>query len=158
MPAGAIEPAPTTEMARLVLTERHPAQAFDYVDFSGELQRIGPETAGGAPLLINLWASWCPHCRAELNEFAGHWDQLSAKGLRILALSTEGVTGDGSRPDISDAVQLVRSSNFPFQTGTAGANGLRVLTVLHNQSFTRERPLPLPTSFLIDRNGRLAVL
>ncbi|MEO1845482.1 MAG: tetratricopeptide repeat protein, partial [Akkermansiaceae bacterium] len=81
-----------------------------------------------------------------------------ARGLRILALTTEAVSEDGTRPDVKPAKRFVKKSKFPFEIGATDANGLRLLTVLHNQSFVRERPLPLPTSFLIDKHGNLAAI
>ncbi|MFN0127873.1 MAG: tetratricopeptide repeat protein, partial [Verrucomicrobiales bacterium] len=155
---GPIEAIPPTEIARVVMTERHPATPIDYVDFSGQVQRVGPESTAGSPVLINVWASWCPPCVAELTDFAEHYEALRAKGLRIVALTTEAVSQDGSKPDISHATALVKKSAYPFDVGATDANGLRLLTLLHNKSFVRERPLPLPASFLIDRHGRLAVL
>lgn len=156
--SGSIEIPDPTERARIILTERPAAPVLDYVNFQGELQRYDPNATGGAPILINLWASWCAPCLTELNDFAEHFDQLKARGLRILALTTEAVSEDGTRPDVKPAKRFVKKSKFPFEIGATDANGLRLLTVLHNQSFVRERPLPLPTSFLIDKHGNLAAI
>lgn len=156
--AGSFELPKSTEQARIILTERPPAPALEYVDFSGQLRRYDPNATDRAPILVNLWASWCQPCVTELEDLAEHFDQLKAKGLRILALTIEVVTEDGTEPDIKPAKKLVNKSQFPFEMGATDANGLRLLTVLHNQKFVRERPLPLPTSFLIDKYGNLAAI
>ena len=158
LPHSKIElPAPT-EKARVLLTHRIKAPSIDYFDFVGGRQRFESDASVSKPILINLWASWCAPCRTELAEFAAYHDRLKAKHLRILALTTEIVTQDGSRPDMKPAIEFARTSNFPFELGATDANGLRLLTVLHNQVFTRERPLPLPSSFLIDKFGNLAAI
>ena len=153
-----LAPLPTSEAARVVLTERHRLDPIEYVDFAGELRKFGPEEAAGSPVLINLWSSVCAPCLAELADFRKNHPRFKEKGLRILALTTEGVPIDGSRPDLSDAMEFAERAKLPFLVGATDANTLRLLTVLHNKSFVRERPLPLPTSLLIDRHGRLAVV
>lgn len=155
---GAIEPEPATEVARLVFTERHSAAALEYFDFEGQAKVFGPKEAAGSPVLVILWASWCPHCREELKDLAAHHGELSAKGVKVLALSTEGVSEDGSKPDLAGARALVDEHQFPFPVGLASAESLRLLTVLQQRSLARQRPLPLPCSFLVDQHGRLAVL
>ena len=156
--ASGEETPPTTGKARILLTNRIAAPKIDYVDFSGELGSYDPKETGGAPTLMTLWASWCTPCVAELADLSAHHKQLQAKGLKVFAINTEAVSEDGSRPDISDAKALVAKSKYPFIVGATDAKGLRQLTILHNQVIVLERPLPLPSSFLFDRHGRLAVI
>ena len=163
--AGNTEPAskpvptsPRTELARVVLTQRRPAQPIAYVDFDQKVREIGPATSGGGPVLINVWESWCAPCRAELADFAAHHGQLSAKGLKIVALTTEAIRREGYEPSVRDAIAFAGEAALPFELGATDANGIRTLTHLEHSVFARERPLPLPSSFLIDRHGRLAVI
>ena len=159
LPESASLPHPPTEQARIILSHRPPATALAYVDFKGDLQKYAPDTSGeGKPILINLWASWCPNCLKELAAFKSHHAELTAKGVDVLALTVEGVPKDDQKPDLSGAKKLVARSAFPFAVGATDQNSLRLLTVLHNQVVTRQRPLPLPSSFLIDKWGRLAAL
>ena len=150
---------PPTEQARTILTHRIPTPSLDYVDFNGEIQRYEPDTSGkGKPVFINLWASWCPNCRKELSAFKSNYAKLAAKGIEMLALTVDGVPQPGKRPDVSEAKILVAKSAFPFTVGATDQNSLRLLTILHDRVITRQRPLPLPSSFLIDKWGRLAAL
>jgi tetratricopeptide (TPR) repeat protein/thiol-disulfide isomerase/thioredoxin len=159
LPESELPPSPPSEQARIILTHRIPSPPLDYVDFQGNLQRHEPDTSGkGKPLLINLWASWCPNCRGELADLKAHHSELAAKGIRVLALTVEGVPQGDQKPDIQGAKELVAKSSFPFQVGATDQNGLRLLTILHDRVISRQRPLPLPSSFLIDKWGRLAAI
>jgi tetratricopeptide (TPR) repeat protein len=153
-----VAPGQGSEAARVLLTQHVEGYKFDYVDFEGELHSYDPADTGGSPTLINTWASWCAPCLRELDDLASHHEALSRKGLKVIALSTEAVSPDGGKPDITDAKELVRKKRFPFITGVTDAQGLRVLTILHNKVIVLERPLPLPSSFLFDKHGRLAAV
>ncbi|MCP4924122.1 MAG: redoxin domain-containing protein, partial [bacterium] len=133
-----------TEKARIILTQRVKAPVIEYVDFNGELKRYEPEKNGKSPTLINLWASWCAPCVAELSDFKKHYSQIQSRDLQIIALTTEFITEDGSEPDLTKAKELIRKNNYPFNVGVTDAKSLRLLTLLNNQLFSRERPLPLP--------------
>jgi cytochrome c biogenesis protein CcmG/thiol:disulfide interchange protein DsbE len=37
----------------------------------------------GKPVLLNVWATWCPTCRAEHQ----YLNQLSAQGVRVVGLN-----------------------------------------------------------------------
>lgn len=159
LPESDLISPPPTEQARIILSHRIPFPSLDYVDFQGEIQRHEPDPSGkGHPVLINLWASWCPNCRSELADLEAHHHDLAAKGLQVLALTVEGVPQGDQRFDLSGAKLLVAKSSFPFAVGATDQNGLRLLTTLHDRVIIRQRPLPLPSSFLIDKWGRLAAI
>jgi len=43
----------------------------------------------GAPVLVNLWATWCPPCRAEMPYLETVAQEYAADGLRIVGISTD---------------------------------------------------------------------
>ncbi len=40
----------------------------------------------GKPVLINLWATWCPPCRDEMPGIQAAYEKYAAKGLVVLAI------------------------------------------------------------------------
>jgi tetratricopeptide (TPR) repeat protein/peroxiredoxin len=151
-PSTPVEPA-STEQARIVCTFRRPLPEIEYEDFDGNHHRLATDHL----TLVTLWASWCRPCVKELQEFSEHAELLRDAGLNVVALCTDQI-GSSATADLSAARRLVESSGFPFQTGVATKKVLRELTVLHNQTIYRERPLPLPSSFLVDPDGRVMAI
>lgn len=114
------------------------------------------ETGNGSPVLINLWSSSCQPCLKELNEFKARHEELQAAGIQVLALTVDPVRND--REEVENAQNLIASNNYPFVTGYADWKLIFLLQSLHNSIVPSGRLLPVPTSFLIDGEGRLAVL
>jgi cytochrome oxidase Cu insertion factor (SCO1/SenC/PrrC family)/thiol-disulfide isomerase/thioredoxin len=94
----------------------------------------------GYPIVLNVWASWCPGCQAEYPYFAAasiHY------GRQVAFLGV-----DASDDDSSGSAQGYLSSHplsYPsFQIGTAELD-----------SITGGGIFGLPTTFFIDRAGRI---
>jgi peroxiredoxin len=49
------------------------------------------------PLIIVVWATWCPPCHRELRELQALYEREAASGLRILALSVDADAAEVSR-------------------------------------------------------------
>ncbi len=147
-------PAGTTP-ARVVFTARPPVPPLDYRSYAGEAQQVASGNEG--PLLLNLWATWCLPCVKELEEFTARAEEIERTGLRLLALSVDGldaakVTGP------ADADRFLIARAFPHASGMASSDLLARLQVLHDRLFSRHIELAVPTSFLFDRQGRLAAI
>jgi peroxiredoxin len=119
------------------LSAARPNGAVDFVlnDFSGKSIRLSDYR--GKPVLVNLWASWCPPCRAEMPDLINYYHSHQAEGLVLLAVNSE----DNS----NSAQQFIREKQMPFP-------------VLYDPNGTVERIFRtdgLPSTFLIDRTGAL---
>jgi thiol-disulfide isomerase/thioredoxin len=95
------------------------------------------ENFKGTVVLVNLWATWCPPCVAELPSLNRLQEKLPGKKFRIVAIS------------------LDKSSLKDIQ-GFLNAKGAKNLDVYWDKD--RRVPLKwkyegLPTSFLLDRTG-----
>jgi len=57
----------------------------------------------GAPLLMNVWATWCDPCREEMPSLERLYREYRERGLRVVAISID----DGGQADL-----LLK--HFPF--------------------------------------------
>jgi thiol-disulfide isomerase/thioredoxin len=114
----------------------HPyAARFSLVALSGK--KIDLADYKGKVVLLNFWATWCPHCRRLIPALVGFQDQYYDKGLRIVGIA------------VSDHKQAVQSFyqhgniNYPVAMGDADTRKLY------------GGISGLPTTLLIGRDGRI---
>ena len=146
---------PGTNAAQVFLPVRFPMPRLRFTSFDDTTPRtIEP---GSRPRLINLWASWCLPCAAELKELGKHEQALRRAGLDVLALSVDGLDENAETgPD--DARRMIARLKFPFESGRATDELLAKVDVLQEVIFKRIAPMTVPTSLLLDRDGHLAVI
>ena len=92
--------------------------------------------AKGHVTLVNIWATWCIPCRAEMPAIEALYKELGPKGLRVLAVSIDEGSAAGVR-------QFVSELGLSFD-------------ILHDQSGDIQRiyqTTGVPESFLLDRDG-----
>ena len=140
----------TLSGARASLRSDLPAPQFSYTDFNGEKRLVRPGE-DSRPLLINLWASWCAPCLAELKEFNEKKALVESSGLQVLALSVEGV--DGQEGNQEKALAMRNKIAPYFETGTASVELLEKIRILHDLYFEKRGSLVVPTSILINAKG-----
>lgn len=95
----------------------------------------------GKVLVVNLWATWCGPCRAEIPELVKLYKEFHPKGLEVLGLSTE-------NPDASAAAvrKFVSDYNMNYRVGWAPPEVSLALMQDRNA---------IPQSFVIARDGRI---
>ncbi len=92
----------------------------------------------GSVVLVNFWATWCPPCRLEMPGFQKVYDRKKANGFVVLGIST-----DAGGPDAVKRFLAERGITYPVAMASGGvAQRLGGVNLL-------------PTSFLIDRQGRI---
>ena len=159
-PASALRPAELdhpkqTNRARVIMSGRVPMIPIATRTFSGKPIEIAGVI--GAPMLVNVWASWCAPCAKELKQFTEHQKQIDAARLHIIAVSVDGLHASHTTTH-ADAAQMLRELKFPFKATTVDGETLDKLRYFQNKLFIRDVPLPVPTSFLIDTKGYLAAI
>ena len=91
----------------------------------------------GQVVIVNLWASWCPPCRAEMPALQEAYEAYHDRGLEILAVNT---TYQDSQAAAAGFVQEY-GLTFPVPLDQTGEVSRSYLL------------RALPTSFFIDRDG-----
>jgi cytochrome c biogenesis protein CcmG/thiol:disulfide interchange protein DsbE len=100
----------------------------------------------GRVWMLNVWASWCPPCRAELPLLARAADELRDEGLDLLLLNA-GETA-------SVAVRFLEAEALPLRTLVDPDQSERGLERT-NDALRRLRTGGLPTTYFVDADGTL---
>jgi len=117
-----------------------PQKGFLAPDF--ELQTITGEVVKlsdlrGQAVLVNLWATWCPPCRAEMPAIEKVYNQYKDDGLVVLAVN---MTYQDTQSNIAPFVAEY-GLTFPILLDQMGSVG------------TAYQLRSLPSSFFINRDG-----
>jgi thiol-disulfide isomerase/thioredoxin len=95
-----------------------------------------PQTSGKV-MLVDFWASWCAPCKASFPSYSRLNSEFSSKGLVIVAVSVD--------QDPVAYASFIRRFAPPF-----------FIMADTDQSLVRAVQVPtMPTSYLIDREGRV---
>lgn len=92
----------------------------------------------GRVVLLNLWATWCYPCRSEMPAMNDLYRDYHGQGLEILAVASDAQGAKVVAPFVQEYALL-----FP------------VLLDPHNSLATRLHIQGIPTSYLLDKNGRI---
>ncbi len=114
-----------------------PAPDFAYPTLDGDTLALAD--LRGDVVLLNIWATWCPPCVREMPSMQRLYDQHRNDGLRVVAVS---VDAPGALRDVRSFVHEL-GLGFDILLNPAG-------TIQDAYAVTG-----LPTTFLIDRNGRI---
>jgi|GEM_PF-1309109 len=93
----------------------------------------------GKVVFLNFFATWCPPCKAETPGIVALYNKYSSRGLIVLGIS---VDQENPTERVKDFVQAYRI-NYPV--AIADREIVRLFGDIRS----------IPTSFLIDKNGRI---
>lgn len=117
-----------------------PRVGFAAPEFTLDLLEGGQVTLSelrGKAVVINLWASWCPPCRAEMPAIQAVYDRNRDRGLEVLAVNT---TFQDSEREAAAFVQ---------QYGLTFSVPLDLTGIVSRQYQLRA----LPSTYFVDREG-----
>ena len=111
-----------------------PGYSTDYLNG----KRFDLAAEKGNVVLLNLWATWCVPCRYEIPELQKLHDRYASRGFKVI-----GVSIDESGVDSVKQFAEEEKITYPIALDADGhlANVLQTTV--------------LPTSVIIDRNGRI---
>jgi cytochrome c biogenesis protein CcmG, thiol:disulfide interchange protein DsbE len=116
--------------------EGQAAPDFALVDFAGK--KRGLRDFRGKPVLLNFWASWCGPCRMEMPDLARAADKYQGK-VEFLGVNLT----QRDAPEVAQAFLQENHVHYPNLQDVAG------------EAADHYRIMVIPTSFLIDKNGKL---
>jgi len=116
----------------------YPAPELTLTDLSGNT--VSLDDYHGTVVLVNLWATWCPPCREEMPTLLKFYEKYRYKGFELIAINQE-ETLDVVQPFV-DEFKLT----FP------------VWLDLEYKAETEFKTFNLPSSYVIDRGGRVRLL
>jgi len=90
----------------------------------------------GQVVLVNLWATWCPPCKAEMPALQAFYQKHKVRGFVVIAVND----GDPTK----DVLQFVKDYRLTFPVW------LDPTYIATEKVF---KSLNLPTSYVIDREG-----
>lgn len=158
--ASELKPPAPTEKQRIPLISRFSAPPVTYKTLDGKPMTLVSES--NQVTLVNLWSTTCAPCLGELKEFTERHSELTEQGVRIVALCIDELDGGFFDEDSGDPIGLTRAAieriKMPFITGMASPELVSQIQRLHNSMIEGVRPIPLPTSILIDREGKLDII
>lgn len=91
----------------------------------------------GKVVFVNLWATWCPPCRAEMPEMVRYYKDHSSKDIEVLGVN---LTDSDSEKEVKKFAHDF-NLNFPVLLDPEGKVGDTYKTVT------------IPTTFIIDKKG-----
>jgi thiol-disulfide isomerase/thioredoxin len=131
-----VKPSTTaTSVAPASGTNFEPAPEVKFQTLSGQPFTLGQ--LRGNVVLLNFWATWCIPCREEIPVLNAMQHDLETRGLKIIGASLE---------DTAEGVQSYQKEvrKFDYQVLVGGS-----------EAKAKFGGTPLPTTYLIDRDGRI---
>lgn len=129
---------PAADLAAVPVQVNFVAPAVSLTDINGIPASLADYR--GQVVLVNLWATWCPPCKAEMPALETFYRKHKDSGFAIVAIND----GDPT-PDV---IQFVKDYGLTFPVW------------LDPTYFATEKAfktLNLPSSFVIDRNGQVVL-
>ncbi|GIW91392.1 MAG: hypothetical protein KatS3mg109_1824 [Pirellulaceae bacterium] len=113
---------------------------FEVVDVEGQRRTLSD--LKGKVVIVDIWGTWCPPCRAEIPSFIKLQEKFGEKGLQIIGLNYEGEEGEKAIAKVKQFIQEY-GINYPCALGTEE---------IQNQVPDFEG---YPTTLFIDRSGKV---
>lgn len=128
-----VEPS---DFAAVPAKVQYAAPALELADLAGTSHQLADYR--GQVVLVNLWATWCPPCQAEMPLFQKYFERHQASGFTIVAVE------DGELA--ADVRSFVAKYQLTFPVW---------LDPSHQATDHAFNAIGLPTSYVVDRSGQV---
>ena len=122
-----------------------PAPRADFLAPDFTLETMGGETVKlsdlrGQAVVVNLWATWCPPCKAEMPALQKVYEEYKSRGLVILAINST------AQDDVQAIPAFIAEYGLTFP----------VLLDVNNEAGRLYQLRSLPSTFFIRRDGTIS--
>ncbi|MFE0459215.1 TlpA family protein disulfide reductase [Kitasatospora sp. NPDC058965] len=121
---------------------RRPAPAISGNDLEG--RPVSLQGFAGKVVVVNLWGSWCSACRAEAKGLELAFEKYRDQGVQFLGINTRDT-------DVTNAEQFESGHGIGYPS-IFDPDGTQILKFPKGSL----NPEALPTTLVVDRQGRLA--
>jgi len=112
--------------------------APEWTAFSLEGEAVSSSSLQGQVSLVGFWATWCPPCRREIPGFIELQETYADQGFSVVGLSVD-------RKPVNEVMAFVEENGINYPVLMANAEIAAAFGGVE----------AIPTTFLIDREGRI---
>ncbi|HYM08260.1 MAG TPA: FG-GAP-like repeat-containing protein [Terriglobales bacterium] len=138
-----LEPLPTSVETWLI--EPLSAPDFSLPDLAGKSWTL--QSLRGSFALLNFWSTASPACAEQMRRFRESPRSFASSGLQVIGINVD----DPRNPQAVQAFVARERVAFPTLHATPDVAG--VYNIVYRYLFDRRRDLPLPASFLLNKEG-----
>ena len=145
--AGSQKPMrpPPEEISGTWLVEPLAAPAWELENLDGLPRSLTDYR--GAPLAVNVWATWCPPCRVELRDFQRNLQEFERAGIQMVAIAVD------EPGNAAEVAAFAREERLGFPVLLANRDFVTAYSVLKRNLFNLRSDLQIPTTFLLNSQG-----
>ncbi len=125
-----------------VKSSEEPIAIPDFALYDYDTNKVNFSDFAGKTVVLNLWASWCPPCKAEMPEFNELDKQFKQSGEAVL-LSINST--DGQQETKETALEFLKKNQYTMDVYYD--EGLTIAAMFGIRS--------MPVTLVIDKNGNL---
>lgn len=113
------------------------APDFTVEDYNGNHVSLGD--FAGKPVVLNIWASWCPPCKAEMPDFEAAYKKYGDEVVFLMVNAT------GGQEMVASAKSFIESSGYTFPV---------YFDTSYEVSYSYQAT-SIPKTFFIDKEGNM---
>jgi Flp pilus assembly protein TadD/peroxiredoxin len=144
-PSPVVEPLPSQVGTWLI--EPLKASAFSLPDLAGNMREL--RSFYGGFVLLNFWATTAPVSLDQLRLLNRRRQALAAGQITVLAVNVNETS------DVQAARSFATKEALFFPALFATGDVAGIYNIIYHHLFDRRRNLGIPTSFLLDREGKI---